>query len=316
MQALAEDGDLVRLGHAGQRLAGAPGIEHPDLHELGPEQCLYLRRRVHGEEAPMVHEGHAAAALRLVEVGRAHDDGDALFQHLVEDSPEIAAGHRIDSVGGLVEEDDVRLMDQRTGEAELLLHASRELVREPALEGPEAAEVEEPPHSRRALRLGHLEEISVEVQILQHGQVPVEPESLGHVGDAALDPLGLLTQRAAGHHRVAGRGPENPGQHAQGGGLACSIGPDETEELAALDGEGQAVDGGDGAKAPGEATQVDGDAHSSKTLTSAGMPGLSSWLGFSRPILTAKTSLTRSSGVWMFLGVNSASELMKITLPR
>src|SRR5574342_314349 len=132
VQMLAKDSDVARLGHPDQRLTGAPGIEHSDLHELGPEQCLHLRRCVYGEEAPMVHEGHPAAALRLVEVRRAHDDGDALFQHLVQDSPEIATGHRIDSVGRLVEEDDLRLMDQRTGEAELQVHASRELVREPA----------------------------------------------------------------------------------------------------------------------------------------------------------------------------------------
>jgi hypothetical protein len=55
-------------------------------------------------------------------------------------------------------------------------------------------------------------------------------------------------------------------------------------------------------------------AQSSRILASAGIPGFSSWLGLSNATLTAKTSLTRSSWVWMFFGVNSASELTKVTV--
>ena len=55
--------------------------------------------------------------------------------------------------------------------------------------------------------------------------------------------------------------------------------------------------------------------HLRMILTSAGMPGLSSWFLFLTVTLTPKTSLTRSSSVWTFFGVNSASEEMNVTVP-
>ena len=48
-----------------------------------------------------------------------------------EGIPEFAAGDGIDAGGGLVEQQDARLGDERADQRELLLHAAAELAGEP-----------------------------------------------------------------------------------------------------------------------------------------------------------------------------------------
>ena len=52
-----------------------------------------------------------------------------------EQLPELAPRHRIDAGRRLVEQDHARLVDQRAGERELLLHAARQAVGEPVRNG-------------------------------------------------------------------------------------------------------------------------------------------------------------------------------------
>jgi hypothetical protein len=82
-------------------------------------------RRIEGEELAFVEQRDPVASLRFVQVRRAHEDRDALLQELGEQLPELAPRHRIDTRRRLVEQDHARLVDQRAGERELLLHAAR-----------------------------------------------------------------------------------------------------------------------------------------------------------------------------------------------
>ena len=100
--------------------------------------------------------------------------------------------------------------------------------------------------SRRAGALGarHAVEVGVEVEVLVHGEVGVEPEALRHVGEPGLHaPPGRATTEIAVEMRVAGARPQHAGEHAQGGRLAGAVGADEPEELAGRDLEVEAGDG-------------------------------------------------------------------------
>ena len=67
---------------------------------------------------------------------------------LLEEVADLAAADRVDAVGRLVEEQDLRIVDQRRGEAEALRHALRELLDPHVLPLRQAHPLEKP---RRAL---------------------------------------------------------------------------------------------------------------------------------------------------------------------
>ena len=161
-----------------------------DRDERARHARLQRRRRVAVQHAAAVQQSQAVAALGLVEIGGRDQDGHALVAQAIEDAPEIAARHRIDAGRRLVEQQDLRRVNQRAGEAELLLHAARELAGEPLAERrscpkPPAAA----PRVRRAARGRHLEQIGVEADVLVDGQIFVEAEPLRHVADVRLDAL-------------------------------------------------------------------------------------------------------------------------------
>ena len=84
-------------------------------------------------------------------------------------------------------------------------------------------------------RLGDAVDAGDEFQVLAHREVLVEAEALGHVADLALDLVGLGADVVAEAGAVAFVGREQPAQHADGGGLAGAVGPEEAVDRAALD---------------------------------------------------------------------------------
>ncbi len=205
-----------------------------------------------------MEEGHAVAALGLVEVRRGHDNGRPPGGEIVEEAPEVAPGHGIDARRGLVEQQHARRVHERAGERELLLHAPGELAGEAIAEARQARGLEQAPRLLRACGPSDAEHVRVKVDVLVDGEVLVEPEALRHVADVALDALGVAHDVEARDGRRAAVGPEDAGEHAQRGGLARAVWPDEAEDLARPGDEAQAVDRERLRKAPGELPGVDG----------------------------------------------------------
>ncbi len=74
--------DLVPVGmdrnDAGDEAGGLAGPEDggaDDFADPLPDKLLRPGRRLHGRDPPPGHEGHAAAVLGFVQVGRGNDDG-------------------------------------------------------------------------------------------------------------------------------------------------------------------------------------------------------------------------------------------------
>ncbi len=291
VQGIAEE---LRAAHAGQGVDDRPGgarARQADFEQLAVESGGERAWRVEGEQPALVQEGEAVEAFGFVEIGGRNHGGDPATDHLVHDPPEVAARHRIDAEGRLVEQQHARLVDQGAGEAELLLHAAGERAGQPVAERREIGEGEQALAARRAFGARHSEEVGVELEILVDREVGVEPETLRHVGEPGLDGLGVAHDGDAVEDGVAGARLEDPSEHAQRGGLAGAVGTDEAEELAGADLEIEAGDrqplGGCArlAETARQAAHRDrgrglrrccGRHGVSTSLTSAGRPGLSS----------------------------------------
>ncbi len=174
----------------------------------------------------------------------------------------------------------LRVVHQRATQRQLLLHSARQLPREALLERPEIREVVQPLQALGALGLGHRVEVGVELDVLAHREVVIEPEALRHVGDVLLHALGVPRHAHARHQRVARRGRQHARQHAERGGLARAVGPHQAEQRAGRHLERERVHRHQVAELPRQTLDRD-----SRTLhcllptpncTSAGMPGLRS----------------------------------------
>ena len=118
------------------------------------------------------------------------------------------------------------------------------------------------PLDRRARggdRLGDAVDAGDEFQVLAHREILIEAEALRHVADVALDLVGLGADVVAEAGAVALVGREQPAQHADGGGLAGAVGPEEAVDRAALDLHGQVAHHRAAVERLGQAVDVDGD---------------------------------------------------------
>ena len=80
-----------------------------------------------------VHRHQPVEAGGLLHVGGRHQDAHArpVGPDAVDQLPELAARQRIDAGGRLVEDQQVRVVDQSAAQAELLLHAAGQLAGRP-----------------------------------------------------------------------------------------------------------------------------------------------------------------------------------------
>jgi hypothetical protein len=83
-----------------------------------------LVRRALGEQPAVLDEAEALAALRLVHDVARNDDRGAVLGHAAEALPELDAELRVDADGGLIEQEQLRLVHERARQRAALPHAS------------------------------------------------------------------------------------------------------------------------------------------------------------------------------------------------
>ena len=163
---------------------------------------------------------------------------------LAEELAQLDPGARIEARGRLVEQQDLRVVDEGVGQAEPLLHAARQrldVVRRACR--PRSTSSSRSPIIRR--RAGGRQAVAAgeEVEVLPDLHVVVDTEDVGHEAEDATDLVGVPGDRPAVDLGVAGRRLEQGRQHPQRRRLAGAVRADEAEDLARLDRE---VDAGDG----------------------------------------------------------------------
>src|SRR3954452_8211760 len=234
-------GHLVQ--HAGRlvgddlvRLAGR--VPPRDPHAPGGV-AAQLARRPLGEDPPVLDDRHAVGQLRrLVEVVRRQNDRLAQGAQRPDRLPRAPARDRIEAGRGLIQEDQLRIADQRETEIESPPLAARQLARLGLLFALEPDEREDLVRIARS----RVEPCEVDER-LAHTDVVVEPRLL----EDDPHPLAQRARPAAGveaeHPHVAARPLAVALQDLDRRRLARTVGPEQPEDLAALHAEVDAADG-------------------------------------------------------------------------
>ena len=159
-----------------------------------------------------MQQQHVAAAGRLVEIGGGPHDGHsvrpALFQHRRNDRPQVPTRSRIHTDRRFVEQQQPRPRQQRTGQAELLLHPAGKLTGQTRGEWAETGEAQQPRHPLGAQGRGHRMQVGEQVEVLGDAQVLVEAEALRHVADRRMRQRGIGCHVVAEYADVAVRGTQ------------------------------------------------------------------------------------------------------------
>src|SRR6185437_14144215 len=201
------------------------------------------------DRSSAINERDAVAIFGLVHEMGGDEDGDALLDQAVDMRPELAPGDRIDARGRLVEKERLGLVHHRAGQSEPLLEAQSEVARAVRHF---AAEIENLGHQRNLAALPRTRQAidaGEEIEILRDAQITIEREFLRHVAEPAAGLGGVAPQIEAGDAAFAGAWLQKPAQHLEGGRFAGAVGAEEAKNLAARDGEGNIVGGGEIAEA-------------------------------------------------------------------
>src|SRR5262245_2604575 len=154
---------------------------------------------------------------------RRHHDGDATGDDAIDEAPELPAREGIDARGGLIEEEDGRVMHDGAGQRQALLEAERELAgtdRELWLEikrGRHTLDGLAAPPAGEPIRPGK------EVEVLAHAEVAVERELLGHVAKPRTSRRRCLVEVEAIDERRSFAWAQEATHHLKGRRLAGPI---------------------------------------------------------------------------------------------
>ena len=91
-----------------------------------------------------------------------------------------------------------------------------------------------------------------ELEVFADRQLAIERELLGDVADALPGRGAGMVQIDSGHAQRAAAGREQSAQHPKGRRLAGAVGPEQSEDFAALHFEADVIDGREGAKTPNQ----------------------------------------------------------------
>jgi hypothetical protein len=215
-----------------------------DLEDVTAEDELAEGTRVvECHELTVRDESHVIAVLGLRHVLRRHQQGPPLVAKRLELVPDRLSQHRVDAGRRFVDEQDVRAVDQRTGELEPALHPAGQVARQPMTHVPQVDDLERAPDEPSTLERSDAVQGGHESDVLLGRQILVQAEQLRHVRDPA-------PCMAAEGHRIlaedpdlAGRTRQRPTQHPDRGRLPGAARPDDAQDRSGRHVEREVVDG-------------------------------------------------------------------------
>ncbi len=186
-----------------------------------------------------------------------HDHGLVHSAQPLEQVPHLDAGAGVEAAGRLVEQQDLRIVQQRAGQADpLRLPATERVDHRVALEA-HVDQVElllaDLPPAGAVDAVGGGEEF----EVLDDGHVVVHAEEVGHVADQPPDLLRMRVDALAADVGFAVVGLKQRGDHPHRGRLARAVRADESEDVAFLERKVDLVRGDQVAVAFGELAGFD-----------------------------------------------------------
>ncbi len=165
-----------------------------------------------------------------------------LGDHLLAQHPHA---DRIEPAERLVQNQQVRLVNDRGEELDLLAHALRQLLAALVRDAFELDALQTPPYTLGQASIRHAVEASDVLQIGADLHLAVHAALLGQISDAVLRVEG---RRPAEHLELAGIGEQDGHDHSDRRRLAGAVGSDEAVQGTSRHLEVQAVDGNRGAE--------------------------------------------------------------------
>ena len=217
-----------------------------EMHDLlGTDRPLQGGRGVQRDDPSVVDDRDAVAELvSLFHVMRRQKHGASLCTELAHAVAQISCGLRIEAYGGLIEDHQRRVRQERPREREALPHTGRiafyvvvrtirEVDRRQCTLDPRACLVRRNVVQRREV-----------LEVLASGQLPVKAPLAGeHRAEPRANVARPLQRIDAADANAATRRDEERRQHLHGGRLAGSVGPEEAKDLAGLDPQVDPIDG-------------------------------------------------------------------------
>ncbi|VTM08014.1 Uncharacterised protein [Pseudomonas aeruginosa] len=200
-----------------------------------------LQRRAVRQQAPAAdHQGAAAERRDLLE-DMGGDDHDAIPRQPADQLADLVLLVRIEAVGGLVENQRGRLVEDRLGQADAPAEALGQ-----GLDGLPAhlAQLQQAEHPSDPLALAGTTvaaDLGDEIEEPLHGHFRIAGRTFRKIADEALRLQRAATDVEAEDARRAGAGREEAGKHLHGGGLAGAVRAEEAQHLSGRHPEGQVI---------------------------------------------------------------------------
>ena len=210
---------------AGQRLLAA------NLDDGGPEGArAYVGRRADRDDLAFVDDRDAVAEpLGLLDIVRGQQDGALLVAKGADERVDLVTRLRVETARRLIQEQELRIVDQREREREALLLPAGKPGIVLVAPVPKLEPFEQWPRVRRA-RVEGAEEgdrLANRDLVRQVRRLETDPDA---VLEAVLLRLGIPSE----HRDLAGATRAQPFQNLDGGGFSSAVRSEQTEDLARL----------------------------------------------------------------------------------
>ena len=176
----------------------------------------------------------------------------ALLQQQLQALPHQVAGLGVEAGGGLIEQQQARVIDQRTCQTEPALHAPRQLPRLGLRLVGQRGKLQQSRNARQDLGVFHAKVAAIDQQIFCTVEIRVQRVHLADHAQLRLDRQRIARHLAAQGLNRAAIGHRQPQAHTDGGGLASAIGADHAQTLTWGNIKGQVIHHGGGAIALGQ----------------------------------------------------------------
>ena len=217
-----------------------------------------LTRGSLGGEPAVVHDHQPVAQLLgLVHVVRGQDQRDAALLEPEQPVPHHVPGLRVQAGGGLVEDQDLRLVDERAGDGQAALQAAGQRVDLTVGAVRELHELEQFGGPLPDDAPGQPEVPAVDEQVLPDGQLDVQRVVLRHHSEPGPDRRAVPDRVGAEDGQLTAGRRRDTSDHPHRGRLARAVWPEKAERFAPVQVEIDPVNRREAPESLGQAARAD-----------------------------------------------------------
>ncbi|MNN22539.1 hypothetical protein D3C81_1358990 [compost metagenome] len=205
--------------------------------------AFQLERRAIGDQpAGSDHQRTGADCADFLEDMRGNDD-DLVGRQILDQLAHLMLLVRVEAVGGLVEDQRARIVEDRLGQADAALEALGKGLDGLAEDMLQLHLADRPVDPLPLFGTAKATDLGDELEEAAHRHVAITGGTFRQVADLPLGFQGLGMDIEAEDARSAGGRRQEAGEHLHGGGLTRTVGAEETQDFSRCDAEGQVVHG-------------------------------------------------------------------------